>query len=98
MKNPGRLSFTSDHGGYHFNHSGSNASEHTIPFLVVGRDVEQGRLPLNTSILDVVPTICLHHDVEIPNELTGTVRGNQTASIPTSPPALIAIFMRLMAI
>ena len=72
MKNPGRLSLHLIMGGYHFNHSGSNASEHTIPFLVVGRDVEQGRLPLNTSILDVVPTILSHHEVEIPNDLTGT--------------------------
>ena len=40
----------------------------------------------------MVPTILSHHDVEIPNELTGTVRGNQTAAIPTSPPALLRYY------
>ena len=54
--------------------------------------MEQGRLPLNTSILDVVPTILSHHDVQIPNELTGTIRGNQTVAIPASQPTLIRYY------
>ena len=79
-----KIVFTSDHGGYETNHSGNGASEHTIPFLVVGRTVEQGRLPLQTSILDVVPTILTHHGMEIPSILTGTARG--TESISTGAP------------
>jgi hypothetical protein len=73
-----QIVFTSDHGGYETSHSGNGASEHTIPFLAVGRTVEQGRLPLDTSIVDVVPTILTHHGVAIPSELTGISRGTET--------------------
>jgi len=70
-----QIVFTSDHGGYGTSHSGNGASEHTIPFLVASRTVQQGRLPLQTSILDVVPTVLTHHGVAISPELTGTPRG-----------------------
>ncbi len=87
-----QLVFTSDHGGYHTNHYGNSASEHTIPFLVAGRDVEQGRLPLDTSIVDVVPTVLSHHGIAISSELTGTARGGQVVSAPSSPASLLRYY------
>ena len=45
-----KIVFTSDHGGYHVILVVMPVN--TLSILVVGRDVEQGRLPLSTSILD----------------------------------------------
>ena len=79
-----QIVLTSDHGGYHTGHGGESASEHTIPFLVVSRDVEQGLLPLKTSSLDVVPTVLKHMGLDIPSELTGTPRGGEVLGTPPS--------------
>jgi len=71
-----QIVITSDHGGYHGGHGGGSAPEHTIPFLVAGRDVLQGRLPSGTRIFDVTPTVLDHMGVPIPELLTGSVRGD----------------------
>jgi len=71
-----QIILTSDHGGYHTSHGADTAPEHTIPFLVASRAVKQGRLPLLTSNLDVVPTVLEHMGLEIPAKLTGSIRGN----------------------
>ena len=68
---------TSDHGGYETNHGADTAVEHTIPFLVAGLDIEQGRHPESTTILDVVPTVLRHMQVEIPEILQGMPRGDR---------------------
>lgn len=87
-----QIVFTSDHGGYHTNHYGNSASEHTIPFLVASRDAQQGRLPLGTSIVDVVPTVLTHHGIAVSSALTGTARGSQVLSAPSNPAGLLRYY------
>lgn len=87
-----QIVFTSDHGGYHTNHYGNSASEHTIPFLVASRDAQQGRLPLDTSIVDVVPTVLTHHGIAVASELTGTARGSQVVELPSTQPDLLRYY------
>ncbi len=81
-----QIVITSDHGGYHRHHKGSTAPERTIPFLVAGRDVAQGRLPEITRNVDVVPTVLTHLGVPIPGVLTGVPRG--AVAVPDPPPSL----------
>ena len=76
---------TSDHGGYGTGHGGGSAAEHTIPFLVAGRDVTQGLLPDPTRIEDGVPTVLTHMGAPVPDHLTGTPRGDTVTPPPTSP-------------
>ncbi|MCB9598045.1 MAG: alkaline phosphatase family protein [Sandaracinaceae bacterium] len=80
---------TSDHGGFGTGHGGSRAVEHTIPFLVAGRDVSPGRLPSFTRNADVVPTVLTHHGVAVPAALTGTARGSEVEAEGTLSPDLL---------
>jgi hypothetical protein len=71
-----QIIITSDHGGYHTSHGGMTAPEHTIPFIVSSRTVEQGYLPVDTRNIDVVPSILQHFAMPIPNEFIGVARGH----------------------
>ena len=65
---------TSDHGGYHGDHGGGEATQHTIPFLVVSRDVAQGRLPQTTRNMDVVPTVLYFLGLPVARDMDGEPR------------------------
>jgi hypothetical protein len=81
-----QIIMTSDHGGYHNSHGPDGGAEHTIPFLVASRHVTQGRLPVGTANIDVVPTLLDHMGVSIPSYIRGQVRGS---TVEASPPAMI---------
>lgn len=81
-----QIVMTSDHGGYERSHGADGPVYHTIPFLIASPQVEQGRLPSETNIIDVVPTVLQHMNVGMPNNLNGQARG---ATVLAAPPSMI---------
>ncbi len=54
---------TTDHGGYHTNHGGTEAECYGIPLVICSREAAQGTLAGVPSLVDVVPTILTHMGV-----------------------------------
>ena len=73
---------TSDHGGYHTGHNMKKGSPCTsIPFLVVGRNVTQGRMAGSPRNYDVAPTVLDHFSIDVSGmDLDGRVIGRDPAA------------------
>lgn len=73
---------TSDHGGYHTGHNMKKGSPCTcIPFLVVGRNVTQGRMAGSPRNYDVAPTVLDHFGIDVSGmDLDGRVIGREKAA------------------
>jgi hypothetical protein len=89
---------TSDHGGYDYSHGPRSAAYYTIPFLVVGKGVNQGTLSISPHNSDAAPTVLSHFGVDPAQRfplldgsgsytLDGTVRGD---SVRAPPPVSLA--------
>jgi hypothetical protein len=55
---------TADHGGYHKSHGLMNGPATTIPLLVIGRGVAQGRMAGTPHNFHVAPTVLTHFGVD----------------------------------
>ena len=55
---------TADHGGYLRSHGMMNGQATTIPLLVSGRGVSQGRIPGTPHNYDVAPTVLKHFGID----------------------------------
>lgn len=73
---------TSDHGGYHMGHDMKKGSPCTcIPFLVVGRNVVQGRMAASPRSYDTAPTVLDHFGIDISGmDLDGRILGRDPAA------------------
>ena len=75
--------FTADHGGWRRYHGMMSAQSYTIPFLVAGRGVPQGRIAGIPRTCDVAPTALAHFGVDVSGMgLDGTAVGGETVREP----------------
>ncbi len=71
-----------DHGGYHQSHGMMNGPATTIPFLMAGRNVAQGRIVGTPHNFDVAPTVLTHFGVDWSGMgLDGKVVGKAPAAV-----------------
>ena len=72
---------TADHGGYWRTHGLWGGHCETIPFLVAGRGVSQGRIPGIPRDFDTAPTVLAHFGIDSGNfGLEGKVVGAETVA------------------
>lgn len=65
---------TSDHGGHEFGHSGGEAEDLTIPWILSGAGVRQGhRMATGVSIVDTAPTLAHLLGLPRPPQWSGRV-------------------------
>ena len=80
---------TADHGGWDRFHGQQCTQCYTIPFIVAGRNVVQGRIPGVPHNYDVAPTALAHFGVDVSKiDFDGQVCGNGRAVSPRPPQAL----------
>ena len=71
----------SDHGGYHRTHGLMNGQATTIPLMVTGRNVRQGRMPGTPHNYDVAPTALAHFGIDASGmDLDGQIVGGKVVS------------------
>jgi hypothetical protein len=77
---------TADHGGWDRFHGQKCTQCYTIPFIVAGRSVSQGRIPGVPHNYDAAPTALAHFGVDVSKiEFDGQVRGKDCALGTTRP-------------
>ena len=77
---------TADHGGWDRFHGQQCTQCYTIPFIVAGRNVVQGRIPGVPHNYDVAPTALAHFGVDVSKiDFDGQVRGKGGALGITRP-------------
>ena len=75
---------TSDHGGYWRTHGLWGGHCETIPFMVAGRNVSQGRTPGIPRNFDAAPTVLAHFGIDTGSfGLDGKAVGSETVSAAT---------------
>ena len=80
---------TADHGGWDRFHGQQCTQCYTIPFIVAGRNVAQGRIPGVPHNYDAAPTALAHFGVDVSKiDFDGQVRGNGRAGSPRQPQTL----------
>jgi predicted AlkP superfamily pyrophosphatase or phosphodiesterase len=83
------IALTSDHGGHDHSHGTESPEDMTVPWVLAGPAVAEGR-PLHApvSIIDVAPSLLYQLDIEIPTEWQGRVVRDAflTAGARTSEP------------
>ena len=80
---------TADHGGWERTHGQRSTQCYTIPFVVAGRNVTQGRIPGVPHNYDAAPTALAHFGVDVSKiDFDGQVRGNGRAVSPRPPQSL----------
>lgn len=73
----------SDHGGHGRWHGAMSGHCWTVPLLVTGRNVKQGRIPGMAHDYDVAPTALAHFGLDVSAmNLDGKVRGAETVQDP----------------
>lgn len=74
---------TADHGGWDRFHGQKCTQCYTIPFIVAGRHVSQGRIPSAPHNYDAAPTALAHFGVDVSKiDFDGQVRGKEAAVEP----------------
>ena len=74
---------TADHGGWERSHGQMSTQCYTIPFIVAGRRVSQGRLLGVPHNYDAAPTALAHFGVDVSKiDFDGQVRGGDVATVP----------------
>lgn len=74
---------TADHGGWERSHGQMSTQCYTIPFIVAGRRVSQGRIPGVPHNYDAAPTALAHFGVDVSKiDFDGQVRGGDVATAP----------------
>ena len=74
---------TADHGGYWRSHGMPGGQATTVPLLVAGRRVRQGRIPGTPHNYDAAPTALAHFGIDVSGmDLDGRPAGAETASPP----------------
>ena len=80
-----QIVITSDHGHRpEGGHGGQTELERRIPFIVVGKELNQGPLPSvfqSVSQADVAPTVLDHFDIPLPSHYWGMSRASGAVSI-----------------
>ena len=80
---------TADHGGWDRFHGQKCTQCYTVPFIVSGRNVEQGRIPGVPHSYDAAPTALAHFGVDVETiDFDGQARGNSSAITPKPPQAI----------
>jgi len=80
---------TADHGGWDRFHGQKCTQCYTIPFIVAGRNVEQGLIPGVPHNYDVAPTALAHFGVDVEAiDFNGKARNNDSVLPPGPPRAL----------
>ena len=80
---------TADHGGWDRFHGQRCTQCYTVPLVIAGRHVAQGRMPGVPHNYDVAPTALAHFGVDVSKiDFDGEVRGNGRAVSPGPPQAL----------
>ena len=78
---------TSDHGGWERAHGHMSTQCYTVPLIIAGRSVVQGRIPGVPHNYDVAPTALAHFGVDVSKiDFDGKVRGREFAEEPKSRP------------
>ena len=78
------ITFTADHGGRGLGHGPDDGNCHTIPILVAGRHVAQGRLRGCPRIHDLPVTLLAHFGLK-PDGLDGRVIGRDVLAAASGP-------------
>ena len=83
---------TADHGGWERSHGQMSTQCYTVPLIVAGRHVRQGRIPGVPHNYDAAPTALAHFGVDVSKiDFDGKVRGGPMAGTEPGPPELRAI-------
>ena len=78
---------TADHGGWGHDHGQSSTQCYTIPLIIAGRHVAQGRIPGVPHNYDAAPTALAHFGVDVSKiDFDGKVRGGEVAQEPAPRP------------
>ena len=74
---------TADHGGWERAHGHMSTQCYTIPLIVSGRRIRQGRIPGVPHNYDAAPTALAHFGVDVSKiDFDGQVRGGDVATVP----------------
>ena len=74
---------TADHGGWERSHGQMSTQCYTVPLIVAGRRVPQGRIPGVPHNYDAAPTALAHFGVDVSKiDFDGKVRGGEVAAAP----------------
>ena len=74
---------TADHGGWERSHGQRSTQCYTIPFVVAGRRVQQGRIQGVPHNYDAAPTALAHFGMDVSKiDFDGQVRGGDAATTP----------------
>ena len=75
---------TADHGGWDLFHGQRCTQCYTVPFIVAGCHVEQGRMPGVPHNYDAAPTALAHFGVDVSKiDFDGQVRGKEVVTEPS---------------
>lgn len=75
---------TADHGGWERCHGQRSTACYSIPLLLAGRHVEQGRMPGVPHNYDIAPTVLAHFGVDVSGiDFDGRVRGQDAPAAPS---------------
>ena len=74
---------TADHGGWERSHGQMSTQCYTVPFILAGRRIQQGRIPGVPHNYDAAPTALAHFGVDVSKiDFDGKVRGRAVAAVP----------------
>ena len=74
---------TADHGGWERSHGQMSTQCYTVPFILAGRRIQQGRIPGVPHNYDAAPTALAHFRVDVSKiDFDGKVRGRAVAAVP----------------
>ena len=74
---------TADHGGWERSHGQMSTQCYTVPLVVAGRRVPQGRIPGIPHNYDAAPTALAHFGVDVSKiDFDGKMRGGEVAAVP----------------
>ena len=78
---------TADHGGWDHYHGQSSTQCYTIPLIIAGRHVAQGRIPGVPHNYDAAPTALAHFGIDVSKiNFDGKVRGGEVVQEPVPRP------------
>ena len=78
---------TADHGGWEHWHGQSSTQCYTIPLIIAGRHVAQGRIPGVPHNYDAAPTALAHFGIDVSKvNFDGKVRGGEVVQEPAPRP------------
>ena len=77
---------TADHGGYLRGHGIMHGQATSVPLIIAGRNVSQGRIPGTPHNYDAAPTALAHFGLDVAQmDLDGQVRGKETVTDTPRP-------------